>query len=256
MPRQCSVISCSSIKSKQAVHLFKVRDSDFYAWNEIIRKVNGNSNRKVVYVCAEHFSNDDLITHYNGPNDLEKVKRHLVGLRKGAIPSIFDTSIDITENYNTVTPDLPDPSGKSTLTTEPFRKQLFSESIAKRICLSSQIPIQETFTSYEELLMPVGWMLYRDECIVSLYKPIKSECGSEMKVVIQKQIVFQSNILKISYYVNQKCRDPKVLGLSQLTYPLDFMKINETIKLFEQKQICQSGPSVINFPGTYIFLIA
>lgn len=102
--------------------------------------------------------------------------------------------------------------------------------------------------------MPVGWMLYRDECIVSLYKPIKSECGSEMKVVIQKQIVFQSNILKISYYVNQKCRDPKVLGLSQLTYPLDFMKINETIKLFEQKQICQGGPSVINFPGRYLYI--
>jgi len=87
---------------------------------------------------------------------------------------------------------------------------------------------------------------------VSLYKPNKFECGSEMKVVIQKQIVFQSNILKISYYVNQKCRDPKI---PQLTYPLDFMKINETIKLFEQKQICEGGPSVINFPGTYIFII-
>lgn len=78
MPRQRSVISCSSIKSKQAVQLFKVRDSDFYAWNEIIRKVNGNLNRKVVYVCAEHFSNDDLITHYNGPNDLEKVKLRIL----------------------------------------------------------------------------------------------------------------------------------------------------------------------------------
>lgn len=66
----------------------------------------------------------------------------MVGLRKGAIPSIFDTSIDITENHNTVTPDLPDPSGKSTLTTEPFRKQLFNEPIAKRICLNSQILIQ------------------------------------------------------------------------------------------------------------------
>lgn len=98
-------------------------------------------------------------------------------------------------------------------------------------------------------------MLYRDECLVSLYKPIKFECGHEMKVVIQKQIVFQSNILKISYYVNQKCRDPKILDLPQLTYPLDFMKINETIKLFEQKQICEGGPCVINFPGTLIFII-
>ena len=78
MPRQCSVISCSSIQSKQAVQLFKVRDSDFYAWNEIVRKVNGNSNRKVVYVCAKHFSNEDLITDYNGPNDLEKVKSRIL----------------------------------------------------------------------------------------------------------------------------------------------------------------------------------
>jgi len=78
MPRKCSVISCSSSKKKPTVQLFKVRDSDFYAWNEIVRKVNGDSNRKVVYVCIEHFSNEDLITNYNGPNDLEKVKSSIL----------------------------------------------------------------------------------------------------------------------------------------------------------------------------------
>lgn len=72
----------------------------------------------------------------------------MVGLRKGAIPSIFNTPIDITENlaenYSTITPHLPDLTGQSTLTNEPFRKQLFGEPVSKRICLSSQLSVVST----------------------------------------------------------------------------------------------------------------
>jgi len=64
----------------------------------------------------------------------------LVGLRKGAIPSIFNTPIDITDDY-TITTDLPDPTGQSTLTIEPFRKQLFGEPVSKQISLSSQLSV-------------------------------------------------------------------------------------------------------------------
>ena len=67
--RQCSVIYCSSFK-RNPEQLFKV----FYTWNEIVQKINGSSNRRVAYICAEHFSNEDSITTYNGPNDSEKVK--------------------------------------------------------------------------------------------------------------------------------------------------------------------------------------
>jgi len=43
--------------------VFKVRDSDFYSWNEIVRKINGSSVRET-YVFAEDFFNVDLITTY------------------------------------------------------------------------------------------------------------------------------------------------------------------------------------------------
>lgn len=73
MPRQCSVISCKS-SEKKSVTLFKIRASDFDSWNNIIRKVNGNKKRKVTYVCAAHFTDEDLITTYSGPPDLDLIK--------------------------------------------------------------------------------------------------------------------------------------------------------------------------------------
>lgn len=97
--------------------------------------------------------------------------------------------------------------------------------------------------------MPVGWILYHDVCMVSLYKLNKSS-SNEIKIIIEKQIVFQPSSLSISYYVNQKREDPKMLGLKQLTYPLDMIEIANTVQLFDTKFICQGGPSVINFPGT------
>lgn len=71
MPRQCSVISCKSLKEKRHVTLFEVPDADFQCWNEIIRRINGIYNKhKVTYICAEHFAEDQLITTYSGPDDL------------------------------------------------------------------------------------------------------------------------------------------------------------------------------------------
>jgi len=40
-------------------------DYNFDARNKIISEVNGNYSRKITYVCAEHFSNDDFITNYD-----------------------------------------------------------------------------------------------------------------------------------------------------------------------------------------------
>lgn len=65
MPRQCSVILCKSLKDNQHVTLFKTPAADFHSWNEIIGRINGAYNKKkVIYVCAEHFSEKDLITTY------------------------------------------------------------------------------------------------------------------------------------------------------------------------------------------------
>jgi len=89
--------------------------------------------------------------------------------------------------------------------------------------------------------------------MVSLYKLNKSS-SNEIKIIIEKQIVFQSSNLNISYFVNQKRQDSKMLGLKQLTYPLDMIEIANTVQLFDNQLICQGGPSVINFPGIYAYL--
>lgn len=115
--------------------------------------------------------------------------------------------------------------------------------------LTSYDLLKESKLWYESLLLPVGWSLYHDGCIVALYKLIKFVEFNEAKIVIEKQIVFESSSLKVSYYVNQKRRNPENLGLQQLTYPLDTLQITETLQLFEQKEICQGGPSIIHFSG-------
>lgn len=84
---------------------------------------------------------------------------------------------------------------------------------------------------------------------MSLYTP---NILDGVKVVIDKQIVFQSNSLDINYYVNQKCINATIFDFKPLTYPLDVLQVIENIKLFEKKQICQGGPSVINYPGIYL----
>lgn len=112
---------------------------------------------------------------------------------------------------------------------------------------------KDPFASLKEIILPVGWILYSDVNIISLYKPNLS-ISDEIKVVVEKQIVFQSSTLDINYYVHQKCINPSILDFKLLSYPLDILQIIETIKLFERKQICQGGPKVINFPGIGLLL--
>lgn len=122
------------------------------------------------------------------------------------------------------------------------------------ILYTSCILFKDPFSNFKDLLLPVGWMLYQDVCMVSLYKINKSS-SNEIKIIIEKQIVFQSSSTNISYYVNQTRKDSAILGLKQLTYPLDMTEIANTVQLFDSKHICQGGPSVINFPGTYLYNI-
>ena len=77
MPRRCSVVKCFSLNKKPNVPLFKVYPSNFKAWNKIISQVNGNSTRKVTYVCAEHFSSEDFITNYAVPKCLSADKERI-----------------------------------------------------------------------------------------------------------------------------------------------------------------------------------
>lgn len=105
--------------------------------------------------------------------------------------------------------------------------------------------------------MPVGWILYRDNCIISLYK-LKKNKSNKIKVVIEKQIVFQPSLLNVSYYINQKRKRWNMLGLKQLLYPLDIIEITKTVQLFDKKYICQGGPSTVDFQGKHfknIFLV-
>lgn len=91
-------------------------------------------------------------------------------------------------------------------------------------------------------------MLYCDGNVMSIYKPIKTIFG-DMRLVIEKQIVFEYSSLDVSYYVNHNRLDPEVLGLKHLTYPLNKILVTDTIQLFEHIRICEGGPSIDKFPG-------
>lgn len=71
MPRKCSVINCSSVKKNPNINLFKVPKTDI-KWKEVIQKVNGNTC-PISYVCIEHFKQDDVISNYSVPNDVQVV---------------------------------------------------------------------------------------------------------------------------------------------------------------------------------------
>jgi len=60
-------------------------------------------------------------------------------LKKGAIPTIFDPSVINTSNNN-IEITLPKPLNSSTL-IEPFRKQLFGESMNKSICTEPSLQV-------------------------------------------------------------------------------------------------------------------
>lgn len=83
---------------------------------------------------------------------------------------------------------------------------------------------------------------------MSMYKPIKTILG-DMRLVIEKQIVFEYSTLNVSYYVNHNRLNPEVLGLKHLTYPLNKIEVTDTIQLFEHIRICEGGPNVDQFPG-------
>lgn len=106
--------------------------------------------------------------------------------------------------------------------------------------------------SFKSLLLSIGWLFYNDGFAVSMYKPAKTQSGG-VRIVVEKQIVFQSNTLDIAYYVNQKRIHPEVLGLQQLTYPLDTAKVTDTIIVFHRKQICQGGPCIDDYPGKHFY---
>lgn len=94
-------------------------------------------------------------------------------------------------------------------------------------------------------------MLYCDTNMITLYKPNKTGFD-DIKLVVEKQIVFQSNLSDIRYYVYQKRIDPSIVSPVELNFPLDMIKVAENVRLFEHKTICLGGPNVMDFPGTYI----
>lgn len=93
-------------------------------------------------------------------------------------------------------------------------------------------------------------MLYDDKSTISMYKLVKKSIGC-VRIVIEKQIVYQFDTLHVDYYVNQKCISPEILGLKQLTYSIDTTEITNTIQMFECLRICSGGPSTIDFPCIY-----
>lgn len=105
---------------------------------------------------------------------------------------------------------------------------------------------------FKGLLVSIGWMFYSDGDTISMYQPIKKELHGNMRLYIEKQIVFQSNTLDIAYYIKQNQIESEILGLKKLTYPLDADQVIETLLIFNSKTICQGGPLMNDFPGKII----
>lgn len=101
MTRKCCVKSCNKSKDKQSIEnrrqLFKVpRNEDVkLKWLESIgdNLIKGNSNRKNLFVCHQHFSNtcfyDNPIKTLIDGNEIT-LPRKLMRLKEDSIPSIFE----------------------------------------------------------------------------------------------------------------------------------------------------------------------
>lgn len=77
-------------------------------------------------------------------------QRTQIKLKKGAIPSIFDPSVNASSNNIEIT--LPKPLNSSTL-IEPFRKQLFGESVNKSICTELSLQVSLLYLVKEILFL-------------------------------------------------------------------------------------------------------
>ncbi|XP_022160669.1 uncharacterized protein LOC111026832 [Myzus persicae] len=151
MPRRCSVDQCHIMKNKIKCTLFKApKDVNILtAWNEAVSKANGKSSI-AHYVCQNHFSAADLISVYNNyPRDLntnEIGQRKICSLKKGAIPSIFESLFEChsqNEIFNNIEQLLPnDKEHKQTCK----RELLWKDNSPKQ--LSSIVDVVNSVFSY------------------------------------------------------------------------------------------------------------
>lgn len=56
-------------------------------------------------------------------------------------------------------------------------------------------------------------------------------------------------------FCKPKRESSTILDLKQLMFPLDIIKIADTVQLFDNNHICKESPCAINFSGTHFYNI-
>lgn len=97
----------------------------------------------------------------------------------------------------------------------------------------------------KRIVLPKGWATYLNDNEIAFYKPN----FMLNKMDIEKQLVFKST-LEIRMFIYQHCVNVEKIN-SKLEYPLHSNYISQAIQILNYKNVCQGGPSVLNFPGKY-----
>lgn len=92
--------------------------------------------------------------------------------------------------------------------------------------------------------LPVEWSTFRNEKIVVFFNAV----FKMNHIVIVKQLVVTDD-KNIICFVNNEIIEPASLGLIQPSNSINISNISEVISSFNYKQVCQSGPMAIHFPG-------
>ncbi|KAE9522438.1 hypothetical protein AGLY_017163 [Aphis glycines] len=209
MARKCSIITCKSNKNNQKVTLFKVPTTDAIAWHTIIQDQIGNEKCKISHACSEHFLPEDIITQYVNvsPEIIHAIggTRQRVALKNGAIPSVFEKHTNITE-----------PHSVQNSYTEPSPLPELKEKIDSF----------ETFLkSSTDVLLPIGWKLYKHIEIISIYKLLHCNIEDGTQIFVEKQIE-----LKNQKTYRKRSLKPRLKYIVPTLSPMKRIVFNKIVK--------------------------
>lgn len=110
------------------------------------------------------------------------------------------------------------------------------------------------FTSYKNMRLPLSWLSYGTEKVVTFYS-MKHTCNDSQNSIafIEKQITITSE-QDIRFYVfnNYEVKYEDIIPNSILKFPFNVKDFEKSIEHFNAKVICDGGPNESNFPGTYL----
>jgi len=95
--------------------------------------------------------------------------------------------------------------------------------------------------------LPSGWKTFYDGNKAVTFYFLKHTVTTNIKDVIEKQIIFTSDA-KINYFINDQLLEDQY-RLFNLVYPFQLNHIEKERTIFSLKAVCLGGPSEISYPG-------